>query len=86
MLHQNSGEMSLLRVNLADHVEDHGVLSPEEAVLGTSPGTESSYPRLPQSLNDSGSELYKSLHIFLKALDKISSYLVLYNGGGSTLH
>ena len=38
---------------LADHVGDHVVLSPEGAALVTSPGTESSYPRPPQSLNNS---------------------------------
>ena len=41
---------------LADHVEDHVVLSPEGAVLVTSLGTESSYPRPPQSLNNSDLE------------------------------
>ena len=38
---------------LADHVGDHVVLSPEGAILVTSSGTKSSYPRLPQSLNPS---------------------------------
>ena len=50
---QPLGGMSWIRVKLADHVGDHVVLSPEEAGLVTSPGTESSYPRPPQSLNDS---------------------------------
>ena len=45
--------MSWIRGKLADHVGDHIVLSPEEGVLVTSPGTESSHPRLPQSLNNS---------------------------------
>ena len=45
--------MSWIRGKLADHVGDHVVLSPEKCVLVTSPGTESSYPRLPQSLNNS---------------------------------
>ena len=44
------GGMSWIRGKLADHVGDHAVLSPEEGVLVTSPGTESSYPRPPQSL------------------------------------
>ena len=43
---QPPGETSLLRGKLADHVEDHALLSPEEAVLVT-PGTESSYPLPP---------------------------------------
>ena len=43
---------SWIRGKLADHVGDHVVLSPEEGVLVTSPGTESSYPRLPQSFNN----------------------------------
>ena len=50
---QPSGGMSWIRGKLADHVGDHVVLSPEEGVLVTSPETESSYPRLPQSLNNS---------------------------------
>ena len=45
--------MSWIRGKFADHVGDYEVLSPEENLLGTSPGTESSYPRPPQSLNDS---------------------------------
>ena len=48
---QPPGGMSWIRGKLADHVGDHVVLSPEEGVFVTSPGTESSYPRLPQSLN-----------------------------------
>ena len=47
------GELSWIRGKLADHVGGHVVLSPEEGVLVTSPGTESSYPRPPQSLNNS---------------------------------
>ena len=43
---QPPGGMSWIRGKLADHVGDHVVLSPEECVLVTSPGTESSYPRL----------------------------------------
>ena len=50
---QPPGGMSWIRGKLADHVGDHVVLSPEEGVLVTSPGTESSYPRLTQSLNNS---------------------------------
>ena len=48
--------MSWIRGKLADHVGDHVVLSPEKGVLVTSPGTESSYPRLPQALNNSAVE------------------------------
>ena len=47
------GGMSWIRGKIADHVGDHVVLSPEEGVLVTSPGTEMSYPRPPQSLNNS---------------------------------
>ena len=50
---QPPGGMSCFRGKLADYVGDHLVLSPEGVVLVTSPGTESSYPRLPQSLNNS---------------------------------
>ena len=50
---QPPGEMSSVRGKLADHVGDHIVLYPEGAVLVTSTGTESSYPRPPQSLNTS---------------------------------
>ena len=48
---QPSGGISWIRGKLAEHVGDHVVLSPEGAVLVTSPRTESSYPRPPQSLN-----------------------------------
>ena len=48
--------MSWIQGKLADQVVDNVVLSPEEGVLVTSPGTESSYPRPPQSLNNSKSE------------------------------
>ena len=34
---------------LADYVMDHVVSSPEGAILVTSPGTKSPYPRPPQS-------------------------------------
>ena len=50
---QPSGGMTSIRGKLADNVGDHVVLSPEGAVLVTSPGTEQSYPRPPQSWNDS---------------------------------
>ena len=50
---QPPGEMSWIRGKLADHVGDHAVLSPEEVVLVTSSGTELSYPRPSQSLNNS---------------------------------
>ena len=53
ILDQLPSGMSWIRGKLADHVGDHVVLSPEEGVLVTSPGTESSYPRPPQSLNNS---------------------------------
>ena len=46
-----------MRDKLAYHVGDHVVLSPEGAVLATSPGTESSYPRPAQLLNNSFSTL-----------------------------
>ena len=49
---QPPGGRSWIRGKLADHVGDHVVLSPEEGVLVTSLETESSYPRLPQSLNN----------------------------------
>ena len=39
---QPPGEMSSIRGKLADRVGDHAVRSPEEVVLVTSPGTESS--------------------------------------------
>ena len=48
---QPLGGINWIRGKLADNVGDHVVLSPEGAVLVTYPGTESSYPRPPQSLN-----------------------------------
>ena len=53
LLGQLPGEMSGIRGKLADHVGHHIVLSPEGVVLVTSPGTESSSPRPPQSLEHS---------------------------------
>ena len=50
---QPPGQMRLIWGKLADHVGDHVVSSPEGAVLVTSLGTKSSYPRPPQSLNPS---------------------------------
>ena len=50
---QPPGGMSSVRGKLANHVGNHVVLSPEGAILVTSTGTESSYPRPPQSLNNS---------------------------------
>ena len=46
------GGMISIRGKFADHVGDHVVLFPKGTVLVTSPGTESSYSRPPQSLND----------------------------------
>ena len=46
---QPSGQMRLLRGKLANHVRNRVVSSPEGAILVTSPGTKSSYPRPPQS-------------------------------------
>ena len=53
---QPPGGMNWIRGMLADNVGDHVVLSPEAAVLVTYLGTKSSYPRPPQSLNNS--EIY----------------------------
>ena len=50
---QPPGGRNWIRGKLADHVGDHVVLSPKGAVLVTSSGTESSYPRPRQSLNNS---------------------------------
>ena len=50
---QPPGQMRFTRGKLADHVGDHVVSSPEGDVVVTSPGTKSSYPRPPQSLNRS---------------------------------
>ena len=50
---QPPGGMISIWGKLAGHVGDHVVLSPDRAVLVTSSGTESSYPRPPQSLNNS---------------------------------
>ena len=50
---QPLGGMSWIQGKLADHVGDHVVPSSEGAVLVASPGTESSYPRPPRSLNNS---------------------------------
>ena len=50
---QPPGQIRWIWGKLADHVGDHVVSSPEGAVLVTSSGTKSSYPRPPQSLNPS---------------------------------
>ena len=50
---QPPGQMRCTRGKLADHVGDHLVLYLEGAILVTSPGTKSSYPRPPQSLSPS---------------------------------
>ena len=50
---QPPGGMRCIRGKLADNGEGHAVQSPEWVVLITTPGTESSYPRPPQPLNDS---------------------------------
>ena len=52
---QPSSERSRIWGKLAGLVGDHVILSPEGVILMTSPGTESSYPRLPQSLKHSAS-------------------------------
>ena len=44
---QPPGQMRLIWGKLTDHVGDRVVLSPEGAVLVTSPGMKSSYPALP---------------------------------------
>ena len=53
LLDQLLGERSCIRDKLGDHVENPVALSPEGVILVTSPGTESSYPRPPQSLKHS---------------------------------
>ena len=50
---QPPSRMSSIRGKLADHLGDHVVLSSEGTVLATSTGTESLYPRPPQSLTNS---------------------------------
>ena len=55
VFNQPPGQMQFIRGKPADHIGDHVVLSPEGAVLVTSPGTKSSYPRPPQSLDPSNS-------------------------------
>ena len=56
--YQPPGEMRSIWVKLADHVEDHAVLYTKGTVSMTTPGTKSSYPRPPQSLNDSAVDLH----------------------------
>ena len=72
---QLHGGMISIRGKFADHVGDHVVLSPEGAVLVTFPGTESSYPRPLQSLNNSSlcmvvrpRYLFTNTYISLRAL------------------
>ena len=48
------GEMRRIQGKLVNYVGDHVFLSHEGAALVTSPGTESSYPPHPQSLNSRG--------------------------------
>ena len=50
---QPPGRMSSICGKLADHVGDHVVVFPEGADSETNQGTKSSYPRPPQSFNDS---------------------------------
>ena len=50
---QPPGRMSSIWGKLADHVGDHVVVFPEGADSETNQGTKSSYPRPPQSFNDS---------------------------------
>ena len=57
LLDQLPGEMNRVRGKLADHAGHHVVLSPEGVVFVPSPGTESSYPRPPQSLEHSADTL-----------------------------
>ena len=54
ILDEISDEMSLLRGELADHVEDHVVLSPEGTVFWSSPGRNrrTSLPPLVERLSD----------------------------------
>ena len=59
---QPLGEISSIQGKLADHVGDHVVLSPERVVLVNSPGTESSYPRPPQSLKHSNTCFHERIH------------------------
>ena len=56
---QPPSRMSSIRGKLADHLGDHVVLSSEGTVLATSTGTESLYPRPPQSLTNSSDRLLK---------------------------
>ena len=76
IFNQPLGQMRLVRGKLADHVGDHVVLSPEGAVLVTSPGTKSSYPRPPQSLNPS---IYMVRVDFVLATIYRVSYTIRYN-------
>ena len=61
---QPPGRMRRIWGKLADHVGDHVVLSPEGAVLVTSPGTKSSFPRPPQSLNPSSAFFLRCVPLF----------------------
>ena len=61
---QPPGQMRWIRVKIADHVGNHVVLSPERAVVVTSPGTKSSYPRPPQSLDPSGTHIARRIVVW----------------------
>ena len=63
-------EMSSIRGKLANNIGDRVVLFPEGIVLMTSPGTESSYPRPPQSFKHSYGR--ESLHAWLLRLLSLS--------------
>ena len=67
ILDQPPGGMSWIQGKLADHVGNHVVLSSEEAVLLTSPGTESSYPRPLQSLNNSTATFISFSYCLIRA-------------------
>ena len=68
---QPPGQMRRIWGELTDHVGDHVVSSPEGAVMVTSPGTKSSYPRPPQLLNPSFS-LFESMGAVPQVLGVVS--------------
>ena len=62
---KSPGEMNRIRGKLADHAGDNVVLSPEGVVFVPSPGTESSCPRPPHSLEHSALHS-QSIHLLVQ--------------------
>ena len=77
-------DQPLGEMKLADHVGDHVVLSSEGVVLVNSSGTESSYPRPPQSLKHSAILLSRPPKPLLAHPPKSTTFYMLLSRRKST--